>query len=53
MAENRKPKPPPDDPEQSERFIRTAKDAEVKDDNAFARALNKIIPKKNRKRRHP
>lgn len=39
----RKPNPPPDDPEQSKRFIEAAREAEVDEDpKAFERALKKV-----------
>lgn len=42
-------KPPPDDPEQSARFVETAKAVEAeKGGAAFAQAFKKIIPKKTR-----
>jgi hypothetical protein len=45
-------KPPPDDPEQSARFVETAKKVEAdKTGEAFARALKQVIPKKKIKRR--
>jgi hypothetical protein len=52
MAAKPKPKPPPDDPEQSARFVETAKalGAETGGE-AFARAFNKAVPKKKIKRR--
>jgi hypothetical protein len=46
----RKPKPPPDDPEQSARFVETAKEVEA-DGNAFVRAFKKIVPTKKHNRR--
>jgi hypothetical protein len=42
-------KPPPDDPKQSARFVETAKALEfMPNNNIFARAFKKIIPKKPR-----
>ena len=39
----RKPKPPPDDPEQSKRFIETAEEVGAdRDDKALEKALKKI-----------
>jgi hypothetical protein len=43
----RKPKPPPDDPEQSKRFIETAEEVGADtDEEALERAFKKIVPKK-------
>ena len=43
----KKPKPPPDDPEQSARFVETAKEVEAdKSGAAFGRAFKKVLPKK-------
>lgn len=44
----RKPMPKPDDPEQSKRFIETAKEVDADDEKALDRALKKIAdaPKK-------
>jgi hypothetical protein len=40
----RKPKPPPDDPEQSKRFIETAEEVSAgTDDTTLERAFKKII----------
>jgi hypothetical protein len=44
-----KSKPPPDDPEQSARFVETAK-ATGADGKAFTRAIKAIVPTKPRKR---
>jgi hypothetical protein len=44
----RKPDPKPDDPEQSKRFIDTAKEVEADDDQALERAFEKIAPPKKR-----
>ena len=42
----RKPNPPPDDPEESARFVETAKALEAdKGKAAFGRAFKKVIPK--------
>jgi hypothetical protein len=42
-----KPKPKPDDPAQSKRFIETAKAVEVDEDpKAFERVFKKIVPAK-------
>jgi hypothetical protein len=47
MATKRKPKPPPDDPAQSARFVETAKELEAdKGGSAFARAMKELAPKK-------
>jgi hypothetical protein len=43
---SKKPKPPPDDPEESARFLETAKALGADDANAFARVMKKIVPKK-------
>jgi hypothetical protein len=41
------PKPPPDDPKQSARFVETAKKLDVESGGkAFARVFKKIVPKK-------
>lgn len=43
----RKPKPKPDDPEQSKRFIEGAREAEVEEaPEAFERAFKKIVTSK-------
>jgi hypothetical protein len=42
----RKPKLPPDDPEQSKRFIEAAKEAGADDEEALERAFKKIAPEK-------
>ena len=47
MSKNPAPKrePKPDDPEQSKRFVETAKEAEaIEDQDALLRALKKIAP---------
>jgi hypothetical protein len=49
MAKKHKPKPPPDDPEQSARFVETAKAAGATSGGEFARVFKKIIPKKQAK----
>jgi len=41
-----KPKPQPDYPEQSARFLETAKEVGATDGKTFARAFKKIVPKK-------
>lgn len=47
----KKPKPPPDDPAQSKRFVETAKQVEADvAGNAFARAFKTIVPTKKRGR---
>jgi len=46
-----KPKPPPDDPAQSERFVVTAKEVEAESAVEFARAFKKIAPKSKPKKR--
>lgn len=40
----RKPERKPDDPEQSKRFIETAKELEADDSKALDRAFKKIVP---------
>jgi hypothetical protein len=45
----RKPKPKPDDPAQSKRFIEAAKKAEADDENALRRAFNKLSIRKPQK----
>ena len=41
----RKPAPKPDDPEQSKRFIETARELEADESGkAFERAIKKIVP---------
>lgn len=48
----RKPTPKPDDPEQSKRFIETAKEVGAADDTeALERAFKKIIPVKSQSRK--
>jgi hypothetical protein len=43
----RKPKPPPDDPEQSKRFIETAREIGTDESGErFERSLEKILPVK-------
>jgi hypothetical protein len=43
----RKPSPPPDDPEQSKRFIDTAREIETDESpEAFERAFKKVVPPK-------
>jgi hypothetical protein len=43
----RKPKPPPDDPEQSRRFIETARERETDESQeAFDRAFRKVTPQR-------
>ena len=49
MAENQKPKPPPDDPEQSKRFVEAAKEAGAVSGSAFTRAFKKVVPKRKRR----
>ncbi len=47
----RKPNPPRDDPEQSERFIKKAREIEVNESKeAFERVLDKVISVKSPKR---
>ena len=42
---SKKPAPKPDDPEQSKRFLETAKEVEADDDpEALKKALAKIVP---------
>jgi hypothetical protein len=44
----RRPKPKPDDPAQSQRFLDTAKEVGAdRDDEALERAFKKIVPLKN------
>jgi hypothetical protein len=43
MAGNKKPKAPPDDPEESRRFVETAKQIEASNGKMFARAFKKIV----------
>jgi len=50
MATKPKPKPPPDDPEQSARFVETAKDLKAASGDEFVRAFKKIVPKKKARR---
>jgi hypothetical protein len=48
----RKPAPPPDDPEQSKRFIDMARAVEAEGtDEEFSRAFKKIISHKGSKRK--
>jgi hypothetical protein len=47
----KKERPPPDDPEQSARFVETAKAVGADSARSFAKAVGAIVPKKNRKRR--
>jgi len=44
----RKPNPPQDDPEQSKRFIDTAKEAEADDETALDRALKRAAPSRRK-----
>lgn len=45
----RKRKPDPDDPEQSKRFIETAREAETDENpDSFERAFKKVVPPKSR-----
>jgi hypothetical protein len=46
----RKPRPPPDDPAQSARFVETAKAVET-DGRAFNRALDVIVPPQRKPRK--
>ncbi|NKE68835.1 hypothetical protein RAMLITH_23720 [Ramlibacter sp. RBP-2] len=47
VAENRKPKPPPDDPEQSKRFEETARELETDETGAgFEEAMKAVVPSK-------
>lgn len=46
----RKPNSPPDDPEQSKRFIDTAKEVEADDAEALDRALKKAASKPSKER---
>jgi hypothetical protein len=45
----KKSKPPPDDPEESARFVETATALGAGDSTAFARAMKKIVPKRKKK----
>jgi hypothetical protein len=47
----RKPKQPPDDPEQSKRFIDTAKEVGADDEEALERTLKKVTSKRSRESR--
>lgn len=48
------PKPPPDDPEESARFIEAAKSLDVdKDRAAFGRAFKRVIPRKSTNAKGP
>jgi len=47
---SKKPKPTQDDPEESARFLETAKTIGANNSAAFARAMKKIVPKKRTKR---
>jgi len=48
----KKPKPPPDDPAQSQRFIQTARETSSEDGGAiFKRALDAIVPEKHAPRK--
>jgi hypothetical protein len=45
----KKPKPEPDDPEQSKRFIETAREAEADESEEGAdRAFNKVITRRSK-----
>lgn len=44
----RKPKPKPDDPAQSKRFIEAAKEAEAHDEEALDRMLKKVTDQKKK-----
>lgn len=46
----RKPNPKPDDPAQSKRFIKAAKEVEADDEGAMDRAFNKISAEKTNKK---
>ena len=49
----KKPDPPPDDPEQSARFVAMAAELEAeKAKAAFGRAFKKVIPRKKVDKRH-
>jgi hypothetical protein len=46
----RKPSPPPDDPEQSKRFIKAAREIGTDESpEAFERVFNKVVSKSRRK----
>jgi hypothetical protein len=50
MATKPKPKPPPDDPEQSARFVEAAKALGADSTGAFSAAFKIVVPKKKRRR---
>ncbi len=54
MPMARKPKPPRDDPKQSKRFIKMAREAEADEDSeGFKRTFKKIVPPKKTKPHRP
>lgn len=55
MAENRKPKPPPDDPEQSKRFQEAARELEADETGAVFEDAMKVVvrPKPAERRSRP
>lgn len=49
---SKRPKPPPDDPAQSERFVETAKQAEAHvGSNTFIRAFKAIVKRRETKKK--
>jgi hypothetical protein len=49
-TKTKKPKPPPDDPEESARFVETAKQIESDlSGKTFTRVFKRLIPKKGRR----
>jgi hypothetical protein len=47
---SRKPSPKPDDPEQSKRFIETAKELETDEDpKTFDRVMKRIVPRPSKR----
>ena len=49
----KKPNPPPDDPEESARFVETAESVGADSSDAFKRAMKIIAPPKLKKKRKP
>jgi len=47
----KKVKPPPDDPEQSARFMETAKNLQAEKSNAFGKAIDAVLPRRRRRTR--
>jgi hypothetical protein len=51
VAGNRKPKPPPDDPEQSKRFEETARELGADESgDLFKKAVKAVVPPKQAKK---